>query len=954
MKHLFFILVFCLASTQSRSQSLWGVTSSGGANSLGTIFKTDLLGANHTVVYNFQSNALGADPTGYLVQAPNGNLYGLTQAGGKYGKGVIFEFNPISFVYSIIVDFNEYRCVSLTLHPNGKMYGPGIRDVLHSVGVIIEFDPATNELSAKADFEESSTGAYPEGELLLASNGKFYGVTSQGGRNSKGVFFEYDPISNALISRSYFGDKRLRSSSSNSLIQASNGNIFGFASSESFDHVLFEFDIASNLLSKIAELDSSPIGRLIGLSNSLYSIAIGGPSGTGAILEFDIANASVTEMVDFSSYSSMPASGLSRDFLFYAFTSGHTSLFSFLAPSAIGELVDLETVHGIMPLGEPLRHSNGKIYGLTNEGIFEFNPQSNSIIYKRYFSYHTDGGEPRGSLTHHPNGKFYGVTQRSGENNLGVIFEFNPNSNSYETIATFNGTSNGAVPYSDLVLAKNGKLYGTTFNGGIHNEGVIFEIDPYSNNLVSKIVDLDDAIAGRPSQGLFAHSNGKLYGVAVNGVTGYGVIFEFDPDTGTLIGKADLHETLGSPSSGWGFRSTFTELSNGKLLAVTTSSGNGGMGCIFEFDTNTGSISKKLDFAEHFGITGNLVPHPNGRFYAISGFGSKLYEYDLLHNEIKVMVDFESNPDYGSGLSSLTLNPADYNLYGMALSRGANNLGTIFKYDPADRTLTKTFDFDFVNGANPTGDLIFVKGGQDISFDALPNKTYGDSPFHLNATASSGLDVTYVSSDPTIAYINDASVTILKAGTVTIAAEQPGNDIYSSAQPVNRDLSIAKASQTISFGELAAVDLEQGFLELFATASSSLAVDFVSTNPTIASVTGTVVSLHEPGTVTITANQSGNTNFLAADPVSRDLVIQKIVGLANHESNVLVFPNPVLDRLTVITDEQLIELSVLSASGRLLYQAGENQLNLGELPSGIYFLKIQTRSNLCFKMFMKK
>ena len=74
--------------------------------------------------------------------------------------------------------------------------------------------------------------------------------------------------------------------------------------------------------------------------------------------------------------------------------------------------------------------------------------------------------------------------------------------------------------------------------------------------------------------------------------------------------------------------------------------------------------------------------------------------------------------------------------------------------------------------------------GQTISFGALAAKTYGNAPFALTATASSGLTVTYVSSDPLVASISGTNVTILKAGSTTITASQVGNGSFSAATPV--------------------------------------------------------------------------------------------------------------------------------------------------------------------------
>ena len=73
---------------------------------------------------------------------------------------------------------------------------------------------------------------------------------------------------------------------------------------------------------------------------------------------------------------------------------------------------------------------------------------------------------------------------------------------------------------------------------------------------------------------------------------------------------------------------------------------------------------------------------------------------------------------------------------------------------------------------------------QTITFDTLAAKTYGNAPFALTATASSGLTVTYVSSDPLVASISGATVTILKSGSTTITASEVGNGSFSAATPV--------------------------------------------------------------------------------------------------------------------------------------------------------------------------
>ncbi|WP_207514748.1 DUF4979 domain-containing protein [Longitalea luteola] len=81
---------------------------------------------------------------------------------------------------------------------------------------------------------------------------------------------------------------------------------------------------------------------------------------------------------------------------------------------------------------------------------------------------------------------------------------------------------------------------------------------------------------------------------------------------------------------------------------------------------------------------------------------------------------------------------------------------------------------------------------QSISFDSLPAVLLGDTTaVVLNATASSGLPVTYTISDSTIATINNGVVKINRDGIVIITASQLGDSAYLPAAPVARTLNIA-------------------------------------------------------------------------------------------------------------------------------------------------------------------
>lgn len=80
---------------------------------------------------------------------------------------------------------------------------------------------------------------------------------------------------------------------------------------------------------------------------------------------------------------------------------------------------------------------------------------------------------------------------------------------------------------------------------------------------------------------------------------------------------------------------------------------------------------------------------------------------------------------------------------------------------------------------------------QLISFPALPDKLLGDASFALPATSTSGLPISYASSDTTIATISGGVVRLRRAGTVTITATQAGDSDYLAAVPVTQTLTIA-------------------------------------------------------------------------------------------------------------------------------------------------------------------
>lgn len=177
-----------------------------------------------------------------------------------------------------------------------------------------------------------------------------------------------------------------------------------------------------------------------------------------------------------------------------------------------------------------------------------------------------------------------------------------------------------------------------------------------------------------------------------------------------------------------------------------------------------------------------------------------------------------------------------------------------------------------------------IKQDQTISFAALAPRNLSEGSFQLEATASSGLPVSFSSSDPTVAAIQDKTVTLKKKGVVTITASQAGNENFYEAPNVSRSLTVNedanpdKKDQTITFVlDVTEWKSSQGELALEATASSGLPVSFSTSDPDIISFNGSTLILnngtYENVSVVITASQGGNDEYNAAPNVSRSLSV---------------------------------------------------------------------------------
>ncbi len=147
---------------------------------------------------------------------------------------------------------------------------------------------------------------------------------------------------------------------------------------------------------------------------------------------------------------------------------------------------------GSVPEGGLIIDSSGKLYGTTAAGgtvgegtIFEFKPGSGGLTVNTLYSFSsgctgTCGAQAK--LMMDAAGNLYGTTTYGGAYGAGNVFKLAPSNGgwTYTSLHDFTGQndSTGAYPMCSLVMGASGNLYGTTDEGGAHNNGVVFEITP--------------------------------------------------------------------------------------------------------------------------------------------------------------------------------------------------------------------------------------------------------------------------------------------------------------------------------------------------------------------------------------------------------------------------------------------------------------------------------------------
>jgi uncharacterized repeat protein (TIGR03803 family) len=329
---------------QATDGNLYGLTFQGGLNGWGTIFRITPIGSLKTL-YSFSYGATdGYNPNGFLVQSIGGNFYGTTRYGGVNEGGTVFTVSPngiLTTIYSFCSQ-GGYSCLDgyypyagLVQATDGNFYGTTQTGGANGYGTVfkITHSGTLTTLHSFCLLQGCPDGDSPESSLVEASDGNFYGTTYRGGSNDGGTVFKISP--SGALKTIYDFCKSIYckdGSGPSALIQATDGNFYG--TTEGFNY---------GTVFKI-----SPSGFLKTIHSFNYT---------------DGANPSVL------------AQGTDGDFYGTAAFGGANGYGTIFKVSTAGELTVLHSFcsltgcpDGSYPYAPLIQDTNGKFYGSTSGG----------------------------------------------------------------------------------------------------------------------------------------------------------------------------------------------------------------------------------------------------------------------------------------------------------------------------------------------------------------------------------------------------------------------------------------------------------------------------------------------------------------------------------------------------------------------------------------------------------
>jgi len=356
----------------------------------------------------------------------------------------------------------------------------------------------------------------------------------------------------------------------------------------------------------------------------------------------------------------------------------------------------------------PVSHmliKDGVLYGTTEKGgaykfgtVFELKKTNGTwretILYA--FPSHGDGAYPKAGVIMDSSGKLYGSTERGGTSDDGIVFSLTKVGDGWSesVLHSFGSGSDGSHPEATLHQdLTSGDLYGTTYDGGPQNCGVVFQMvlsgGVWKENV---LFDLGASVGCNSQTAVKIDSLGNLYDSTVTGGQyGYGNVFELTPSNGSWT-QTVLHNFQSGSDGAYG--SELDLNTAGIVYGVTSAGGTSNDGVAYQLE-QSGGVWKETILHDFTGGSDGMSPYglllnpDTNVLYGTTQYGgtsSRGTVFSLTQNGNNwtedVIHSFGVRPDGAYPLSGLGLSSDTEDLYGTTSEGGSFNRGTVIEIIP--------------------------------------------------------------------------------------------------------------------------------------------------------------------------------------------------------------------------------------------------------------------------------
>ena len=302
---------------------------------------------------------------------------------------------------------------------------------------------------------------------------------------------------------------------------------------------------------------------VVDAAGDLFGTTESGGAGNGTVFEIAKSTGALTTLASFTGANGDDPWGVTSDAAGDLFgttadggADGRGTVFEIAAST--GELTTLATftgANGAFPFGTVISDAAGDLFGTTTLGgadgggtVFEIAKSTGELTTLVTFT-GANGATPTGRLTIDAEGDLFGTTETGGANGDGTVFEIAKSTGALTTLASFTG-SNGALPERGVTIDAAGDLFGTTYDGGADNDGIVFEVVKSTGALLT-LATFKGANGANPLSDLVVDAAGDLFGTTeLGGADNGGTVFEIAKSTGLLSTLATFTGANGNEPNG--------------------------------------------------------------------------------------------------------------------------------------------------------------------------------------------------------------------------------------------------------------------------------------------------------------------------------------------------------------------------------------------------------------------